>query len=73
MLDKYEIRTYPEYFQLDDSDIETDRIKSTVSNKKATYINPKRISLEEFQPECIFINEDKNISFYQSDSKSSYK
>ncbi len=73
MLDKYEIRTYPEYFQLDDSDIETERIKSTVSNKKATYINPKRISLEEFQPECIFINEDKNISFYQSDSKSSYK
>ena len=73
MLDKYEIRTYPEYFQLDDSDIETERIKSTVSSKKATYINPKRISLEEFQPECIFINEDKNISFYQSDSKSSYK
>ena len=73
MLDKYEIRTYPEYFQLDDSDTETERIKSTVSSKKATYINPKRISLEEFQPECIFINEDKNISFYQSDSKSSYK
>ena len=72
MFDKYEIRTYPEYTTFDDdSDTETQKLKSDISNKKITYINPKRISLD--QNECIFSNEDKNLSFYQSDSKSSYK
>ena len=70
MFDKYEIRTYPEYVQFDDSDTESDLKKTTASSKKMTYINPKRISLN--QTECIFTN-DNNISFYQSDSKSSYK
>ena len=70
MFDKYEIKTYPEYTQFDDSDTESDLKKTTASSKKITYINPKRISLN--QTECIFTN-DNNISFYQSDSKSSYK
>ena len=70
MFDKYEIRTYPEYVQFDDSDTESDLKKTTASSKKMTYINPKRISLN--QTECIFTN-DNNISFYQSDLKSSYK
>ena len=71
MFEKYEIRTYPEYTQFDDSDTETEKLKSNILNKKDTYINPKRISLD--QAECIFSKEDKNLSFYQSDSKSSFK
>ena len=73
MYDKYEIKTYPEYFQMDDSDTETEKIKSTLKMKKATYINPKRYSDAVFQPECIFTKEKNNISFYQSDSNESFK
>ena len=73
MFDKYETKTYPEYFQIDDSDTETEKIKSTLKSKKATYINPKRFSDDVFHPECIFTKENRNISFFQSDSRNSYK
>jgi hypothetical protein len=73
MYDKYEIKTYPEYFQMDDSDTDTEKVKSTLKMKKATYVNPKRFSDEVFQPECIFTKEKNNISFYQSDSNESFK
>ena len=73
MYDRYEIKTYPEYFQIDDSDTETEKIKSTLKMKKTTYVNPKKFSEEVFQPECIFTKEKSNISFYQSDSNESFK
>ena len=70
MYDKYETKTYPEYFQLEDSDTETEKIKSTLKTKKATHTNEKKF----FQPDFFFTKEKKNISFYQSDSRgSSYK
>ena len=62
MYDKYEVRTYPEYIPLEDSDIETDIKPSIISNRNA-----------KDQNECIFTNEDRNLSFYYSDSKSSFK
>ena len=73
MYDKYEIKTYPESFQMDDSDTETEKIKSTIKMKKATYVNPNRFSDQVFQPECIFTKEKNNIFFYQSDSNESFK
>ena len=72
MNDKYEIKTYPEYFKVDDSDTETEKTKSALKGKKkATYINPKKFSDQVFQPECIFTKEKNNISFYESDSNNS--
>ena len=73
MYDKYEIKTNPEFFQMDDSDTETEKIKSTIKMKKATYVNPNRFSDQVFQPECIFIKEKNNIFVYQSDSNESFK
>ena len=72
MNEKYEIKTYPEYFKFDDSDTDTEKIKTKIkSNKKATFINPKKFYNEVFQPECIFTKEKNNISFYESDSNNS--
>ena len=67
---KDEIKTFPECFQLENSDIE---LKSTLKAKKTTLANSKNFSDNAFYPECIFTDEDKNILFYESDSKSSYK
>ena len=73
MFDKYETKSYPEYFQLEDSDTETEKIQSTLKCKKETYVNTKRFSDDFFEPECIFTKENRNISFYQSDSTNSYR
>ena len=73
MLNKYELRSFPECFQLDDSDIETEQLKTTLKLKKQTYVKPKKFFNKINKPECIFTDEKKNISFYQSDSNSSYK
>ena len=73
MFEKYQKRTNPEYFQIEDSETEKEVLKSTLKCKKATYINPKKFSDAVFQPECIFTKENKNISFYESDSNNSYK
>ena len=67
---KDEIKTFPECFQLENSDIE---LKTTLKAKKTTLANNKNFSDNAFYPECIFTDEDKNILFYESDSKSSYK
>ena len=67
---KYEIKTFPEYFQLEDS--EEEKLKSKF--KHSTNVNPEIISDDFSQPECIFTKENKNISFYESDSRdNSYK
>ena len=74
MLNKYEIRTFPECFQLDDSDIETEKLKTTLKLKRPAYVKPKKFyDNNNKKPECIFTDEKKNISFYQSDSNSSFK
>ena len=73
MFEKYQKRTYPEYFQPEDSETDKEVLKSTLKCKKASYINPIKHSDVIFQPECIFTQENKNISFYESDSNSSYK
>ena len=73
MFEKYQKRTYPEYFQPEESETDKEVLKSTLKCKKATYINPKKYSDAVFQPDCVFTEENKNISFYESDSNNSYK
>ena len=58
---------------IEDSDIETDKIRSANTSKNTTFISPKGYLNNNTQPECIFTNEDRNISYYESDSNNSYK
>ena len=48
--------------RMEDSDIETDKIRSVNTSKNAIFINPKRYLNNNTHPECIFTNEDRNIS-----------
>ena len=73
MIDKYQKRTNPEYFKPEDSETDKEVLKSTLKCKKATYINPKKYSDSIFQSDCVFTNNNKNISFYESDSNNNYK
>ena len=73
MFEKYQKRTNPEYFHPEDSETDKEVLKSTLKCKKATYINPKKYSDAVFQPDYDFTKENKNISFYESDSNNSYK
>ena len=67
MSTKYDINTYPEYYQVEDSDTEAGNLKLT-EEKKATYVNSHPYSDEFFQPQCIFTKEKNNLSFFNSDS-----
>ena len=73
MFEKYQKRTSPEYFQPEDSETDKEVLKSTLKCKKATYINPKKYSDAIFQSDCVFTKENKNISYYESDSNNNYK
>ena len=59
--------------QMEDSDIETDKIRSVNTSKNTIFINPKRYLNNNSHPECIFTNEDRNISYYESNSNNSFK
>ena len=73
MFEKYQKRTTPEYFQPEDSETDKDVLKSTLKCKKATYINPKKYSDAIFQSDCVFIKENENNCFYESDNNNNYK
>ena len=73
MYDKYEIKSYQNYYEMKDSDSDSEKIESTLTSKKNTYINSKKYSDNIFQPEFIFSNETNNTSFYKSDPKSKYR
>ena len=73
MLDKYEVKSYPDYLQIEESDSINENGNSTLKSKKTDYINTKKYSDNSFQPECVIIRNNNNISYYQSDSKNSYR
>ena len=73
MIEKYQVNSYPENYLEDNSDIDMEKVKSILANKKAAYMNAKRYSGNSFQPESLHMMEDDNISGYQLDLKSSCK
>ena len=73
MIEKYQKRKTPEYFKPEDSETDKEVLKSTLKCKKATFINPKKYSDAIFQSDCVFTKENKNISFYESDTNNNYK
>ena len=73
MLDKYEVKSYPDYLQIEESDSNTENEKSTLKSKKTYYMNANKYYDNSYQPECIIIRNNNNTAFYQSDSKNSYR
>ena len=73
MFDKYEVKSYPDYLQIEESDSGNENEKSNLKNKKTYYMNNKKYSDNSFQPECIIIRNNNNIAYYQSDSKNCYR
>jgi hypothetical protein len=56
----------------EDSDIETEKKTSVNTSKISTCINPKKYLYNDYRPKLVFTNEDKNLSYYESDSNNSY-
>ena len=74
MYKKYENRTYTDCIQNEESDIEIEKNNFVIDNKINHNIDSeKNKKLTTFQPKCIFTNQNNNISFYQSNSKKSYR
>ena len=73
MFDKYEVKSYPDYLQIEESVSDNENEKSTLKSKKTYYMNNKKDSDNSFQPECIIIRNNNNTAFYQSDSKNNYR
>ena len=73
MFDKYEVKSYPDNLQIEESDSMNENEKSTLKSKKTYYMNANKFSDNSFQPECIIIRNNNNTAFYQSDSKNSYR
>ena len=75
MNSKYEIKTYLEGIHKEISDLEIDKkingINENLTNK--TDIEQDNFIQTNFQPKCFFTNQNNNISFYQSNSKSSFR
>ena len=69
MFDKYEVRSYPNYFQMEYLDTDTEKFNTTYKKVKNNY----KISDNNFQKGYILSKEKDNISIYQSDSKNTYK
>ena len=73
MFNKYEVKSYPDYLQIEESDSNTENEKSTLKSKKTYYMNANKYSDNSYQPECIIIRNNNNTAFYQSDSRNSYR
>ena len=73
MFDKYEVKSYPDYLQIEESDSNTENGKSTLKSKKTYYMNSNKNTDNSYQPECIIIRNNNNTAFFQSDSKNSYR
>ena len=73
MFDKYEVKSYPDYLQIEESDSNTENEKSTLKSKKTYYMDANKYSDNSYQPECIIIRNNNNTAFYQSDSRNSYR
>ena len=72
MFDKYEIKTYPEYYAEENSESLTENEISNMHFKKVTYIKEK-IYPDENVDSSIFTEEQNNIGFYQSDAINNIK
>jgi len=73
MFNKYEVKSYPDYLQIEESDSNTENEKSTLKSKKTYYMNDNKYTDNSYQPECIIIRNSNNTAFFQSDSKNSYR
>ena len=75
MIKKYENRTYTDNIQNEISDLEIQKKNSeNIIKKENKQDSLKNHFLETtFQPKCIFTKENNNISFYQSNSRNSYR
>ena len=75
MIKKYENRTYTDNIQNEISDLEIQKKNSeNIIKKENKPDSLKNHFLETtFQPKCIFTKENNNISFYQSNSRNSYR
>ena len=75
MNSKYEIKTYSEGIHKEISDLEIDKINNEINDNiiNKTDIEQNNCLQVNFQPKCIFTNQNNNISFYQSTSKNSYR
>ena len=56
----------------EESDIDTDKKTSVNTSKIGTSVNPKKYLFNDYS-KFVFSNEDKNISYYESDSNNSYR
>ena len=72
MFDKYEIKTYPEYYEQENTETDSENEIRNMPFKKTTYINEK-IYPNENMDKCIFTKENDNIGFYQSDANNKIK
>ena len=75
MNSKYEIKTYSEGIHKEISDLEIDKINNEINDNiiNKTDIEQNNCLQVNFQPKCIFTNQNNNISFYHSTSKNSYR
>ena len=75
MLDKYEVNSFSDCLQNEESYSGNENEKSNLKSKKIYYIDNKKCSNNNCQPECIIIrnSNNNNISYYQSDSKNNYR
>ena len=73
MFNKYEVKSYPDNLQIEESDSNNENEKSTLKSKKTYYMNAYKYSEDSYQPECIIIRNNNNNAFFLSDSKNSYR
>ena len=70
MFDKYEVRSYPNYFQMEYSDSDTEKFNSTFKKRKNNHINQNNNSDNIFHQE---LKEKDNIFNYLTNSKDTYQ
>lgn len=77
MNNKYKIKTYTNCIQSEISDLEIDKrklkLESNENTSSKTDTEQNTFLKTTFQPKNIFTNKNNNISFYQSNSKNSYR
>ena len=73
MFNKYEIKTYPEYYNQENSESDNENEMLNMPFKKAAFNNDIKINKNGKDNSCIFIENYDNIVFYQSDAKNRFK
>ena len=73
MFNKYEIKTYPEYYNQENSESDNENEMLNMPFKKADFNNDIKINKNGKDNSCIFIENYDNIVFYQSDAKNRFK